>query len=126
MPCMSAPCMAESHIRKVHHLSGSPGRVPLPLQGLQYLHRQRVMHRDIKPSNLLLSTSGRCKIGDFGVSNQVTSTDVLYALALSLPAGGLPFMLLWLDICCASGPCGAGMDHADFHLSTAPLHSPTW
>ena len=51
-----------------------PSRAPVALQGLQYLHRQRVMHRDIKPSNLLLSTSGRCKIGDFGVSNQVALT----------------------------------------------------
>ena len=51
-----------------------PSQAPVPLQGLQYLHRQRVRHRDIKPSNLLLSTSGRCKIGDFGVSNQVAPT----------------------------------------------------
>ena len=74
VPCMFAPGIAEVCSRELHHLSGSPFRAPLPLQGLQYLHRQRVMHRDIKPSNLLLSTSGRCKIGDFGVSNQVAPT----------------------------------------------------
>ena len=86
MPCMFAPCVTKFCGRTLHHLSGSALRAPLPLQGLQYLHRQRVMHRDIKPSNLLLSTSGRCKIGDFGVSNQVdptVSSDSLYALALS-------------------------------------------
>ena len=65
----------------------------MALQGLQYLHRQRVMHRDIKPSNLLLSTSGRCKIGDFGVSNQVPPAqcfDLLCALKLSHLQVALP------------------------------------
>jgi serine/threonine protein kinase len=38
------------------------------LQGLEYLHRHRVAHRDLKPDNLILSSSGRLVIVDFGVS----------------------------------------------------------
>ena len=38
------------------------------LQGLEYLHFQRVIHRDLKPSNVLVSNDGHAKIGDFGVS----------------------------------------------------------
>lgn len=39
------------------------------LQGVDYLHSLGVAHRDLKPENLLLTTSGRLRITDFGVSD---------------------------------------------------------
>ena len=36
-------------------------------QGLQHIHRARILHRDIKPSNIFLDHKGRVKIGDFGL-----------------------------------------------------------
>ncbi|PYH99230.1 serine/threonine-protein kinase Ssp1 [Aspergillus ellipticus CBS 707.79] len=38
------------------------------LLGLEYLHYQGIIHRDIKPANLLVTSSYRVKISDFGVS----------------------------------------------------------
>ena len=41
------------------------------MTALQYLQEQAVVHRDLKPQNLLLSSSGRLKICDFGMARQL-------------------------------------------------------
>ena len=38
------------------------------LNGLDYLHSERVLHRDIKPTNCLIAASGTVKLTDFGAS----------------------------------------------------------
>lgn len=38
------------------------------MDGLAYLHSNRIIHKDIKPGNLLLDTAGTLKIADFGVA----------------------------------------------------------
>jgi CTD kinase subunit alpha len=38
------------------------------MDGLNYLHKKRVLHRDIKGSNILLDNVGRVKIADFGLA----------------------------------------------------------
>ena len=45
--------------------------VPKICEALQYAHHQGVLHRDIKPENILLDTSGRVKIADFGIAKLV-------------------------------------------------------
>jgi len=36
------------------------------LNGMEYLHSQKVIHRDLKPDNLMFTTDGTLKIGDLG------------------------------------------------------------
>jgi tRNA A-37 threonylcarbamoyl transferase component Bud32 len=44
------------------------------LDALQHAHDQGVWHRDIKPANLIIMTSGKVKIADFGIARIDTST----------------------------------------------------
>lgn len=50
-------------------------------RGLAYLHNRKpecIIHRDLKPNNILLSTSFKAKIGDFGISCIRASNDEAY------------------------------------------------
>jgi serine/threonine-protein kinase len=41
---------------------------------LDYAHRQGVVHRDLKPSNVLITSSGRPVLTDFGIARMVDTT----------------------------------------------------
>eukprot|EP00744_Colponema_vietnamica_P005749 GILI01008397.1.p1 GENE.GILI01008397.1~~GILI01008397.1.p1 ORF type:complete len:808 (+),score=168.88 GILI01008397.1:132-2426(+) len=43
------------------------------LRGLLKLHHEGIIHRDVKPQNVLVTTTGICKISDFGASARISA-----------------------------------------------------
>ena len=41
------------------------------INGLSYLHKNRMIHRDIKLQNVMIGLDGRCRIIDFGLAKRV-------------------------------------------------------
>jgi len=47
------------------------------IDGLCYIHAKQIAHRDIKLDNILLDGKGNVKIGDFGVSRQISEGQIM-------------------------------------------------
>lgn len=52
---------------------------------LKYLHEKHILHRDIKSANVFISASGRCKLGDFGISRVLEHTNCFAKTSIGTP-----------------------------------------
>lgn len=48
--------------------------------GIKELHKRNIIHRDLKPENIFIDKNHHIKIGDFGISRQLTSTKYTYSV----------------------------------------------
>jgi len=55
---------------------------------LKYIHERHILHRDLKPGNFFLTKNGVLKMGDFGISKELSST-----LACARTQIGTPYYL---------------------------------
>jgi serine/threonine protein kinase len=49
-------------------------------EGLSYIHQNNIVHRDLKPENIFLTSNDVIKIGDFGLSKQVSLDNKMESL----------------------------------------------
>ena len=63
------------------------------VNGIQYLHNNKIVHRDMKPENIMLTKDMIVKIGDFGLSKYFKSTEVRLKTNCGSPCYSAPEVL---------------------------------
>ncbi len=65
--------------------------VPQICDALGYAHDMGIVHRDIKPENILIDSTGRIRITDFGLAKLVTEEDTRLRLTATGTFMGTPY-----------------------------------
>ncbi|KAG6833875.1 hypothetical protein H0H93_012924, partial [Arthromyces matolae] len=79
-PCLVMPWMENGDVNKYLKEHPSASRLNLAIDvasGLQYLHAYGIIHGDLKGANILISTSGRAHVADFGLSSISSDPQIL-------------------------------------------------
>lgn len=62
------------------------------LEGLGFLHENRVCHRDLKCDNVLIDVNGSCKLADFGCSKRLDISPEGATMIMKSMKGSIPWM----------------------------------
>jgi len=80
--CLACPWMENGNvIQFLANRTSEVNCIPLCLdvaQGLEYLHSEHIIHGDLKGLNILVSSSQRACIADFGVATMIHSASMTY------------------------------------------------
>jgi eukaryotic-like serine/threonine-protein kinase len=68
------------------------------LDALGHAHAQGVIHRDIKPANVIITTSGRVKVADFGIARIDVSELTQVGMVMGTPSFMAPEQYLGLAV----------------------------
>ena len=83
-------------VREARHTKVLPWAFLVPIVrqlcgALDYAHSEKVVHRDLKPANLMLDSSGRLRLADFGLA-RVAHDSVTRLSGMTMPGGTVNFM----------------------------------
>ena len=70
------------------------------VEGIQYLHSNKIIHRDIKPQNIFINDEGVLKLADFGISKAMEHT-----LEKAMSLVGTPYYLWYTLFLCSPEAC---------------------
>ena len=55
------------------------------VSAIYYIHSLKIIHRDLKPSNIFITSDGRLKLGDFGISKLLEKTNDVALTQIGTP-----------------------------------------
>lgn len=91
------------------------------LLGLQYLHKTKKIHRDIKSGNILLTDDGICKLADFGVSAELSTTMAKAKTMIGTPYFMAPEVLMNTDYDSKADVWSLGITAYELAVGQPPL-----
>jgi serine/threonine-protein kinase len=91
------------------------------LEALQFAHERGVWHRDIKPANILIMSTGRIKVADFGIARVDSSTLTQIGAVMGTPGYIAPELYLSRESDCRMDVFAAGVVLYQLLAGTAPF-----
>jgi serine/threonine-protein kinase len=109
-------------IKKVHFLEQDVISIMGQLlDAIQYAHERGVLHRDIKPANIIIMSSGRVKITDFGIARVESSNLTQVGVIMGTPGFMAPEQYIGEELDLRVDVFAAGVVLYQLLTGTAPF-----